>query len=112
MIGIDKWGPFLRGLIKQGGYEQKDVARHIGMSAQNFSTRLKDDDVKIKMVLGVLDYIGSDIISVLYTPDEIKNYLPPYLTEDDIAIMRTLNEDIPEDRRNRIKQIFFDLLNV
>ena len=112
MVQIEKWGPLLKRMIRESGREQQDAARYIGMKPQNFSLKLKDDDVKIEIVLGVLRFLGRDIISVLYTPEEIKNYLPPYITPDDAAIIRELNEEIPEEKRAAIKRIFFDLLRV
>ena len=97
---IEHWGNFLKNMAKELHIDQQDIAAHIGVSPQVFSLKLKDDDVKIKFLLAVLAYFKTDIISVLYTPEEIKNYLPPYITPDDAEIIRELNEKIPEEKRN------------
>jgi transcriptional regulator with XRE-family HTH domain len=81
MVKIDNWGELLKDMIKQSGVDQKDVADYIGMSAQLYSTKLKDNDIKIQTILGTLEFLKVDLMTLLYKPSEVKKYLPDYISE-------------------------------
>jgi transcriptional regulator with XRE-family HTH domain len=106
MEDIQDWGKFLKKLIKDSKANQKDVAKFLGMSAQNFGQKLKDkEDISIKTVISVLKYFNKDLLSTIYGPEELKKYSPPWITEHGDRFLKILYEIYKKDPQKAGKLI-------